>query len=132
MPEFAIVSINEAKLRTKPGRQASYMTEYASYIQQLPTGQAGKLRMGAQENPLTIRRRLHTAAMLLGIHLIIKRSGTDVYFWRDSRAEESPKPKLRYTRRGKPHEETATPEQYFRESGELKQAVSEQSVSDAV
>jgi hypothetical protein len=46
MPEFAIVSVTEAQMRTIPGRQGTFMNEYANYIQQLPTGQAGKLRIG--------------------------------------------------------------------------------------
>jgi hypothetical protein len=44
MPEFAIVSVKEAQLRTIPGRQGKFMNEYAEYIKQLPQGQAGKLR----------------------------------------------------------------------------------------
>jgi hypothetical protein len=51
------------------------MNEYAEYIQQLPQGQAGKLPSRENENPLTIRRRLVTAAQVLGVPLIIKRSG---------------------------------------------------------
>jgi hypothetical protein len=39
MPEFTTVSVQEAQLRTIPGRQGSYRNEYIDYIQQLPTGQ---------------------------------------------------------------------------------------------
>jgi hypothetical protein len=43
MPEFTTVSVTEAQLWTIPGRQGSFMTEYVDYIQQLASGQAGKL-----------------------------------------------------------------------------------------
>jgi hypothetical protein len=118
MPEFTTVSMKEARLQTTSGRQAKYLSEYAEYIQKLPTGQAGRLRIGGQENPLTIRRRLTGAAQTLGISLIIKRSGNDVYFWTEDGGEEQPRRKRSYTRRNKRQEETA--EQYFGETGELE------------
>lgn len=120
MPEFEIVSLKEAKFRTIPGRQGRFMNEYADYIQQLPKGQAGKLSPVERENPATIRRRLQAAATALGTKLIIKRSGEDVYFWKEER-EEEPRTKRRYTRRNKRQEETA--EQYFSETGELDHGV---------
>jgi hypothetical protein len=81
MPEFEIVSLDEATLRTASGRQGQYLAEYVSYIHQLPQGQAGKLRLLEQENPTTIRKRLVVAAQAVGIPLVIKRSGQDIYFW---------------------------------------------------
>src|SRR5918992_1702372 len=81
MPEFEIVPVQEAKLRTLSNRQGQFMNEYIGYIQQLPKGQAGRLHVLAHESPLTIRRRLVTAAKALGTPLTIKRSGSDVYFW---------------------------------------------------
>jgi hypothetical protein len=103
MPEFAIVSEKEAKIRTMPGRQGKFINEYADYIQQLPQGQAGKLRPAENENPATLRRRLVAAGRALDTQLVIKRSGTDVYFWKEGQTEEQPK--RRYTRqirRGSP------------------------------
>jgi hypothetical protein len=70
MPEFTTVSVTEAKLRTTSGRQKTFLQEYAEYIQQLPKGQAGRLRIGEQENPLTIRRRLGVAAQTLGMNVM--------------------------------------------------------------
>jgi hypothetical protein len=99
MPEFAIVSENEAKWRTVPGRQGKYLNEYASFIQQLQPGQAGRLRVSEQKNPLTIRRRLVVAAKALARPLIIKRTGRDIYFWSEDRGEEQPRRKRSYTRR---------------------------------
>ncbi len=55
MPEFETVPLKEAQLRTIAGRQGRFINEYAQYIQQLPKGQAGKLHVMEQENPLTIR-----------------------------------------------------------------------------
>ena len=92
MPEFAIVSVQEAQSRTIPRRHGKFLNEYASYIKQLPTGQAGKLHSGGNENPLTIRRRLVSAANALGIPLVIKRSGEDIYFWREDGAGEERSP----------------------------------------
>jgi hypothetical protein len=101
MPEFTTVSVQEAQLRTIPGRQGAFMNEYANYIHQLSSGQAGKLRIEEQEKHLTVRRRLVVAAQALGIPLIIKRSGNDLYFWREGTEEEQPRSKRRYTRRGR-------------------------------
>jgi hypothetical protein len=95
MPEFTTVSIKEAQLRTIPGRQGKYLSEYADYIQNLPSDQAGRLRVGEEEKHTTVRRRLVSAANALGINLIIKRSGEDIYFWRQERDAEQP-------RRGRP------------------------------
>jgi hypothetical protein len=112
MPEFTTVSVQEAQMRTIPGRQGSYMNEYAKYIQKLPPGQAGRLRIGESEKHQTVRRRLAVAAKALGIPLIIKRSGNDVYFWREGR-EEQPRTKRRYTRRGRMDEEPTALDQSF-------------------
>jgi hypothetical protein len=72
-----------------------------SFIQQLPQGQAGKLTVGEQEKHPTVRRRLVTAAKALGINIIIKRSGNDLYFWRENSGEEQPRTKRSYTRRNR-------------------------------
>jgi hypothetical protein len=101
MPEFETVSLQEAQLRTVSGRQGKFIKEYASYIQQLPQGQAGKLTVGEQEKHPTVRRRLVTAAKALGINIIIKRSGNDLYFWRENSGEEQPRTKRSYTRRNR-------------------------------
>jgi hypothetical protein len=44
MPEFTTVPVQEAQIRTIPGRQGAFINEYADYIQQVPSGQAGRLR----------------------------------------------------------------------------------------
>jgi hypothetical protein len=123
MPEFLTVSMKEARLQTTSGRQAKYLSEYAEYIQKLPIGQAGRLRIGGQENPLTIRRRIAVAAQTLGIPLTIKRSGRDVYFWRENGGEEQPRSKRRYTRRGRSQDEITAPDQPVDELGMVEQGI---------
>ena len=51
MPEFTTVLVQEAQLRTIPGRQGKFINEFADYIQQVPKGQAGWLKAAESENP---------------------------------------------------------------------------------
>jgi hypothetical protein len=133
MPKFEIVPLREAQASTVAGRQGRFIQEYICYIRQIPQGQAGKLHLGEHENPVTIRRRLASAAQARDIKLTIKRSGQDVYFWSEDRGEEQPRRKRSYTRRRRPEEEMTVPEQLFTEPEEFEQAVSEQTtVSDAI
>jgi hypothetical protein len=126
MPEFTTVSVTEAKLRTTSGRQKTFLDDYVTYIQQLPKWQAGRLRIKEQENALTIRRRLGVAAQTLDINLIIKRSGNDVYFWREDTGEEQPRAKRSYTRRAIEREETPAPDQPVDELGMVEQGIPEE------
>jgi hypothetical protein len=125
MPNFAIVSLEDAKLQTTSGRQRESLNEYAGYIQQLSRGKAGMLHPEEDENPATIRRRLTVAAKTLGIDLIIKRSGQDIYFWTAALEEAKPRPRRGGRRRRQA--ETETPEQYFSETGELDHEQTEDS-----
>jgi hypothetical protein len=113
MPEFTTVSVQEAQMRTIPGRQGRYLNEYIDYIQHVPSGQAGKLRIADEEKLLTVRRRLITAAQAMNIPLIIKRSGNELYFWREDTEAEQPRVKRRYTRRERLEEETTEQDQSF-------------------
>jgi hypothetical protein len=126
MPEFTTVSRQEAMLQTSSGRQKRYLDEYIDYITNLPKGQAGRLRIGAEETPATIRRRLGVAAKTLGIPLIIKRSGNDVYFWRENGGGEQPRTKRSYTRRARSQEEIPTPDQPVDELGMVEQGIPEE------
>jgi hypothetical protein len=133
MPEFTTVSLKEAKVQTTSGRQGRYLHEYIDYITNLPKGQAGRLSVGDEEKHNTIRRRLGVAAKTLGIPLIIKRSGNDVYFWRENGGGEQPRTKRSYTRRARSQEEIPTPDQPITEPEEFEQAISEQTtLSDRV
>jgi hypothetical protein len=115
MPEFTTMSVQEAQLRTIPGRQGKFISEYADYIQQLPQGQAGKLTIGEGEKHTAIRRRLVTTAKAMNIPLIVKRSGNNLYFWRENGGEDVSS-KRRYTRRRRADEETAGQDQPIREA----------------
>jgi hypothetical protein len=108
MPEFTTVSVTEAQLRTIPGRQGKFISEYADYIQRVTSGQGGKLHVLENENPLTIRRRLMQAAQVLDAKLVIKRSGQDVYFWKEDGAGEEPR--IRRGRRRMRQDEPVTEE----------------------
>ena len=125
MPDFETVSLEEAQRRTIAGRQGRFINEYAQYIQQLSQGQAGRLHIFENENPLTIRRRLSVAAQTLGTKLIIKRSGVDVYFWTESSTEEQPR--QRWGRRRRSEEETAGLDQPLIEPEEVNRGVTEES-----
>jgi hypothetical protein len=133
MPEFTTVSMKEATLQTSSGRQKRYLSEYVDYITSLAIGQAGRLRIGAEETPATTRRRLGVAAKTLGIPVIIKRSGNDVYFWRENGGGEQPRTKRSRTRRARSQEDIPTPDQPITEPEEFEQAISEQTtLSDRV
>jgi hypothetical protein len=113
MPEFETVSLEEAQVNTTSDRRRKFINGYTRYIRRLSQGQAGKLHPGENEKPATIRRRLVSAAQALDTKLIIKRSGEDVYFWKEDGAEEEPRP--RRGRRRRHQEETIAPDQPMRE-----------------
>jgi hypothetical protein len=123
MPEFTTLSLKEAKVQTTSGRQERYLHEYINYLTNLPKGQAGRLRIGAEESPVTIRHRLGVAAKTLGIPVIIKRSGNDLYFWREDGKEEQPRTTRRYTKRGRLQEERTIPDQPGDELGMVAQGL---------
>ncbi len=81
MPTFDQVSLQEAMLKTATGKTAQITQEYLGYIEQLTEGQAGRLQPGEGERLATVQRRLGVAAKLSGKDLVIKRQGTEVYFW---------------------------------------------------
>jgi hypothetical protein len=123
MPEFTTVSVQEAMVRTIPGRQGRFLTQYIAYIQQVASGQAGKLRPVEREKPATIRRRLLSAAKALDAPVTIKRSGENVYFWRGDTEDEQPRRKRSYTRRGRSQEELPAPDQPVDELGMVEQGI---------
>jgi hypothetical protein len=126
MPDFEIVSVEEAQSMTIPGRRGRFLNEYAAYIKELTPGQAGKLHILEQEKPATIRRRLVVVAKALSVPLTIKRSQQDVYFWIEGWGEAEPRRKRSYTRRRRLHEESAAPDQPFSESEAVDPGVTEE------
>ncbi len=81
MPKFDILPVSEAIARSSAGRRREASEEYLGYIRALNSGQAGKLSVAADETTAAVRRRLGTAAKVLGKELVIKRIGHDIYFW---------------------------------------------------
>lgn len=99
MPDFAVVSLDEAKMKTISGRQGQIVKQYSQYIEQVEGGQAGRLQATEGEKVTTIRRRLLTTAKLLNKEVVVKRSGDELYFWMKSAEEEAATTKSRRSRR---------------------------------
>ena len=86
MPKLDIVPIEEARVKTASGgKRAQILQEYQGYIDQLKSGQAGRLVAGAGETTATVRRRLGAAARAAGKNLTIRRASDEVYFWVERR-----------------------------------------------
>lgn len=81
LPKLDILPLEEAQLDSATGKRAQIVREYVGYIEQVPTGQAGKLSPSNGETLSAIRRRLGAAAKQLGKSLTIKRTDDNVYFW---------------------------------------------------
>ena len=86
MPKLDIVSIEEAGVKTTTEsasrkKRAQILQEYRDYIDQLKSGEAGRLVAGAGETTATVRRRIGAAAREAGKKLTIRRAGDEVYFW---------------------------------------------------
>ncbi len=61
------------------------LQEYLGYIDQLRSGQAGRLVAGAGETTATVRRWIDAAARAAGHQLTIRQAGDEVYFWVEGR-----------------------------------------------
>ena len=82
MPKFDIVPMEEVRVKSaSEGKRAKTLQEYLDYIDQLKSGEAGRLVAGAGETTATVRRRLGDAARAGGKNLTIRRAGDEVYFW---------------------------------------------------
>ncbi len=86
MPRFDKVPIEEVRVKSaSEGKRAQILQEYRGYIDQLKTGQAGRLVASAGESTATVRRRIGAAARAAGNKLTIRRAGDEVYFWVERR-----------------------------------------------
>jgi hypothetical protein len=86
MPEIRYISRQDAQIATHERWQLrEFMREYLDYIEGVPRGRAGRLHVseGEPDSPITVRRRLAAVAKAFNIPLTIKRSGQDIYFWRE-------------------------------------------------
>jgi len=86
MPKLDIVPIEEAEMKTtsesaSKRKRAQILQEYRGYIDQLKSGEAGRLVAGAGETTATVRRRIGAATRAAGHKLTIRRAGDEVYFW---------------------------------------------------
>ena len=86
MPKLDIVPLEEARGKTATEsapvrKRAQILKEYRGYIDQLKSGEAGRLVAGAGETTATVRRRIGAAARAAGKILTIRRAGNEVYFW---------------------------------------------------
>lgn len=81
MPTFEIVSQPDAELKTATEKRAKILSEYLGFIEQLKTGQAGRLAASEGETIGAVRRRIGAAAKLAGKDLVIKRVGEKIFFW---------------------------------------------------
>ena len=66
MPEFEIVTRQEAISSGTTGRRSQLLEEYARYIQGLGPDTAGRLTPSADETVATVRRRLGSAVKASG------------------------------------------------------------------
>ncbi len=90
MPKLDIVPVEEARAKTTTEsvsirKRAQILQEYRGYIDQLTTGEAGRLVAGAGETTATVRRRIGAAARAAGHKLTIRRARDEVYFWAERR-----------------------------------------------
>lgn len=81
MPTFGVVPLQEAMERSARDNRSRAVAEYVTFLEQLRKGQAGKLEPNEGESVPTIRRRLGAAVRLSGKPVVIKRAGSQIYFW---------------------------------------------------
>ncbi len=96
MPEFEIVSLNQALTESASGRRLELVKEYLPYIERLGEGQAGRLRPAEGEKISTVKRRLNDAARLVNKKLVVKKANDQLYFWLETEQAEPKK------KRGRP------------------------------
>ncbi len=90
MPKFDIVPLEEVRVRSaSEGKRAQILQEYLGYIDQLKSGEAGRLVASAGETTATVKRRLGAAARAAGKNLTIRRAGDEVYFWAERRRSKN-------------------------------------------
>ncbi len=81
MPKFDQVPLRDAMVSSATGKRARIIREYQSYIEQLKSGNAGRLQAAEGETLAAVRRRLGAAARGTGTQLVFRRKGDALYFW---------------------------------------------------
>ena len=83
MPEFELVSRQEAMARSDTGKRSQIIREYVEHVQRLGPDQAGRITLSPGDTMATVRRRLGAAIKATGKNVQIKRVGADIYFWEE-------------------------------------------------
>ena len=83
MPEFELVSRQEATARSDTGKRSQIIQEYVEHVQLLGPDQAGRITLSPGDTMATVRRRLGAAIKATGKNVQIKRVGADIYFWEE-------------------------------------------------
>ena len=83
MPEFEVISRQEAKARSDTGKRSQILREYVEHVESLGTDQAGRITLSPGETVATVRRRLGAAIKATGKNVQIKRVGAEIYFWEE-------------------------------------------------
>ena len=86
MATFQRIPLEEAqKVVMAPRRLAQ--TEYRQYVRELDANTAGRIALGPDDRPITVRSRLKAAAKAEGRELEIQRKDQAIIFWLRSAAE---------------------------------------------
>ena len=97
MPTLELVSRQQAQLELSlSGKRGAMMRQYMEYINQLESDVAGRLTPDEGETTAALRRRLGSAAQLLGKNIVTARQGNVVFFWEEG---DGPAPRRRGRRR---------------------------------
>ena len=83
MPEFELVSREEAMTTSSRPARSEVIQEYIDRIRSLGRDEAVRLTPSEGETVATVRRRLGAAVRASGKSIRIKRQGSDLYFWED-------------------------------------------------
>ena len=83
MPEFELVSREEAMTTSPRPARPDVIREYVERVRSLGRDEAVRLTPSEGETVATVRRRLGAAVKASGKSIRIKRLGSDVYFWED-------------------------------------------------
>ena len=97
MPEFELVSRQEAMARSDTGKRSQIIREYVEHVQLLGPDQAGRITLSPGETMATVRRRLGAAIKATGKNVRIRRAGADIYFWEEPGKRRGGRPRKNAT-----------------------------------
>ena len=86
MPKFSLMSVREAFNEAQTSSMPDELAEYAEYLRNLPTGQAGRLVPSDGEGIRIVRLRLSAAARRLNRKIVIRRTGDELVFWENTQS----------------------------------------------